>query len=457
MTIDIRSAALAVMLATSAWASSAGADEGLSRDALFDDQPSADQPSADQASRPKAPEQAWKGFAQGELARTTADPAHWSKARLRLDLSRQGQLSEQVKWKIGGRFDYDAVYDRSGFYPEAVRQDQRAGFALRENYLDISAGDWDFRLGRQHVVWGEMVGLFVADVVSAKDLREFLLPEFEVLRIPQWAARAEYFKGDWHAEMVWIPAPSFDEIGKPGADFYPYPIPGPGGTVILNEDLPSRKLANSNYGLRLSMLNSGWDVSGFYYHSLDAEASFYRQVTVPITTPVFIYRPRHDPIDQLGATMTRDLDWAVLKGEAVYTDGRRFNVTRLSQADGLVRQNTFDYALGLDISLPAETRLNLQFFQRLYTDHDPDTLQDKVESGASVLVNGKLGQDIEGQLLLISSLNRSDRLIRPRLAWNIQQNWRLMVGADVFHGPATGLFGRYDNKDRLYTELRYSF
>lgn len=446
---DCRPAALAVMLATSAWISPVTGEESLSRDALFDDQPS----------RTAAPEQGWKGFAQGELARTYADPAHWSKARLRLELSRQGRMSEQVKWKIGGRIDYDGVYDRSGFYPEAVRQDQRAGFALRENYLDISAGDWDFRLGRQHVVWGEMVGLFVADVVSAKDLREFLLPEFEVLRIPQWAARAEYFKGDSHAELLWIPAPSFDEIGKPGADFYPTPIPGPGGTVIQDENRPGRKLANSNYGLRLSTLKGGWDVSGFYYHSLDAQASFYREVTTPIAAPapVFVYRPSHDPIDQLGATLTRDLDWAVLKGEAVYTDGRRFNVTRLSQADGLVQQNTFDYALGLDISLPAETLLNLQFFQRIYADHDPDTLQDRRESGASVLVNGKLGQGLDGQVLLLSSLNRSDWLLRPRLAWSIQQNWRLMIGVDIFHGPATGLFGRYDNKDRLYTELRYSF
>ena len=64
----------------------------------------------------------------------------------------------------------------SNFYPEAVRENQRAQFFVRENYLDISAGNFDFRLGRQHVIWGEMVGLFFADVVSAKDLREFILP-----------------------------------------------------------------------------------------------------------------------------------------------------------------------------------------------------------------------------------------------------------------------------------------
>ena len=107
-------------------------------------------------------------------------PEHFSKAKLRTELSRTGQINEYLKWKISGRFDYDAAYDVSNFYPEAVRDNQRAQFFVRENYLDISAGNFDFRLGRQHVIWGEMVGLFFADVVSAKDLREFILPRFDI-------------------------------------------------------------------------------------------------------------------------------------------------------------------------------------------------------------------------------------------------------------------------------------
>ena len=118
----------------------------------------------------------WRGFSQLELADNYASPEHFSKAKLRTELSRTGQINEYLKWKISGRFDYDAAYDVSNFYPEAVRDNQRAQFFVRENYLDISAGNFDFRLGRQHVIWGEMVGLFFADVVSAKDLREFILP-----------------------------------------------------------------------------------------------------------------------------------------------------------------------------------------------------------------------------------------------------------------------------------------
>lgn len=418
----------------------------ISRDALFDDE-KAPAPAADQG---------WHGIAQGELARTYADPPHNSKAHLRVDLARQGQFSTNVKWKIGGRFDYDAVYARSNRYPEDVRRDQRNGFQLRENYLDIASGDWELRLGRQHIVWGEMVGLFFADVVSAKDMREFLLPDFEVLRIPQWALRAEYFKNDWHAEAIYIPTPSFDEMGKPGADFYPLPLPGPAGTVILGEERPKREAGKANYGLRLSTLQSGWDVSAFYYHSLDASASFHRDPVIG-PAPVFVYRPRHDPIDQAGGTLAKDLAWTVLKAEAVYTRGRGYNVTTLTQPAGLVRSNTLDTALGLDFTPADDSRLNLQWFQRIYGNYAAAILQDKRESGASVFLSSKLAPRLEGQVLLIRSLNRNDSLFRPRLAWNLQRNWHLIAGADIFHGPPTGLFGRYDKQDRLYSELRYAF
>ena len=99
-----------------------------------------------------------------------------------------------MRWKLSGRAAYDAVFEfEDDFYPAAVEDDRRTEFILRETYLDVPAGDWDFRIGRQHIIWGEMVGLFFADVVSAKDMRQFVAQDFELLRIPQWAVRAEHF------------------------------------------------------------------------------------------------------------------------------------------------------------------------------------------------------------------------------------------------------------------------
>lgn len=233
--------------------------------------------------------------------------------RTRADLSSQGKINSDMKWKLGARLDYDAVYDINDFYNADVRNDQRFNAVLRENYLDYSAGNWDFRFGRQHVVWGEMVGFFFADVVSARDMREFLLPDYDQLRTPQWAARAEYFSDDYHAELLWIPVASYDNIGKPGAEFYPYyPVPAGFTSKYLQEVRPERNTDNMNYGFRLSTLKNGWDASAFFYRSTDVSATTYREIVLA-PTPTVIFQSRHERISQFGGTLAKDFGDVVLK------------------------------------------------------------------------------------------------------------------------------------------------
>ena len=101
-------------------------------------------------------------------------------------------------------------------------------------------------------------------------------------------------------------------------------------------------------------------------------------------------------------------------------------------------------------------RANLDFADERDIDEFVDMLG-KYESGASVLLDGKLGDKLEARALLVHSLNRSDWLFRPKVTWMFEKNWRLSMGVDIFSGPPTGLFGRYNNNDRVYTEVRYSF
>jgi hypothetical protein len=175
------------------------AEPPANRDSLFGDDEQQKPRTASVTPSSSLAAAGFKGFVQNVMAYTYAKPAHWSEMMTRVDLSAQGDLGSNIKWKLGARVDYDATFTFTDFYPQAVADNQRFNVLLRENYLDIGAGDWDFRVGRQQIVWGEMVGLLFGDVVSAKDMRHFILPEFDILRIPQWAARAEYFKDDFHA------------------------------------------------------------------------------------------------------------------------------------------------------------------------------------------------------------------------------------------------------------------
>jgi hypothetical protein len=398
------------------------------------------------------------GHIQTAAAYTVASPDHWSKIKNTLHLAVERALSTDINLKISGRFSYDGAYDVSNFYPERVRRDQRFDGMFHETFLDIGVNDWNFRLGRQHITWGEVVGLFFADVVSAKDLREFLVPEFDYIRIPQWAARAEYFTGDFKAEAIWIPYMSYDRIGKPGAEFYPFPIPPPPGfgQTIRNERTP-HSLEDSSFGIRASYLAAGWDIGAFYYGSMDSNATFFRSfVLAPV--PKARYRPDHERIHQTGLTVSKDTGSFVFKAEAVYTWDRYFNVKRINDANGVVRQNFLDYILSAEVPLPLDSRVNLQFFQRWFPNHDRDIVPRRVENGASLFASTKiLNEKVEPELLLIHSLNRLDWMARLKVNWYFAQNWRLVAGTAFFGGKDLGLFGKFDNRDRVFAELRYTF
>jgi len=399
------------------------------------------------------------GFLNSKYAYTYASPVHHSMFRNTLELQASDRINSEVSWKISVRGSYDAIFDLDNFYSDRVEDNRRLDGALHETYLDISRGDWDFRLGRQHIIWGEMVGLFFADVVSAQDTRQFVAEDFDLIRIPQWAARAEHFAGDFHSEAIWIPYMTYNEIGEPGDDFYPLGTELPSGVdelVIRNDQEPAQKLSNSAYGLRLSMLKNGWDISGFYYRSMDAAPAFFSNLETGPTTRLTI-TPEHDKIHQLGATLAKDFGSVLLKGEAVYTWDRWYFVDDPLDPDGVTQQNTLDYVVGLERSFMNGASLNLQLFQRWYTDHDSDILFDELETGVSLYASKELTSKVDAELLLMSGLNRTDWMARPKVTWEMSNNWWLAVGADVFGGKSYGLFGRYDDSDRVYGNVRYTF
>jgi hypothetical protein len=398
------------------------------------------------------------GHLQTAMAYTVASPDHWSKLKNTLHLALERELATDIKLKVSGRFSYDGVYDFTTFFPDRVKRDQRLDGLFHETYLDAGLGDLNLRFGRQNIIWGEVVGLFFADVATAKDVREFLVPEFDYIRIPQWAARAEYFKGDFKAEAIWIPYPTYDRIGKPGSDFYPFPnLAPPGFRQVIRSERTPHKLSDSSFGLRASYLTHGWDLGAFYYGSTDANPTFFRTISHALPATVS-YRPDHERIHQAGLTVSKDTGDFVVKGEAVYTWDRFFNVTRINESDGVVRQNFLDYILSAEFPLPMESRLNLQFFQRVFTDHDRDIIPATVESGATLFASTKMFHEkVEPELLLIHSLNRLDWMARFKVNWYFAQNWRFVVGTAFFGGKDLGFFGRFDQKDRVFAELRYSF
>jgi hypothetical protein len=208
--------------------------------------------------------------------------------------------------------------------------------------------------------------------------------------------------------------------------------------------------------MRLSTLTAGWDWTGFVYRAPDTQAAFYRSI-VPGPVPVVSYEPRHDLVTRIGGTVSKDFDGIVAKAELVYTRGRKFALLPLDASEGLAALRTIDWVAGVDATPADRWRINAQFFQRAFLNHERDTGMKRYENGASLLLSRELGARVDAEFLALTSLNRSDRLLRAMLTWKRDANIRLRAGIDVFSGHPLGMFGRYADSDRVWGEVRYSF
>ena len=146
-----------------------------------------------------------------------------------------------------------------------------------------------------------------------------------------------------------------------------------------------------------------------------------------------------------------------MRAEAVYTHGIGSSTSDLANPQGVVFRPTLDYIVSADFALPRDTRLNVQAFQRIFFGGGNDLALKSEGFGASIFISTKLTGTLEPQLLWVQSFQGGGGLIRPRLNWAAAKNTTLGFGTDVFTGPSDGFFGRYNNRDRVYVELRYDF
>jgi hypothetical protein len=395
----------------------------------------------------------------GSLTQETAyrldQPHVFTKIRQQAVLAESTRLTDELSLYARQRVWYDAVYDLADNFPKSAERGMEWEYELRETYLDYSRDEFDVRLGKQQIVWGESVGLFFADVVNAKDLREYVLPDFEWIRIPQWGADVEWSHDDMHVEFVWLPVLQFNRLGPSGSEFeFPYPVPAGATFSTVDPSTPPSSFNNGEVGLRLSTLSDGWDLSGFYLYTWDKSPIPFRQ----LTGGTFQFHPDYERAHLWGATLSKELADVVLRGEMVVNPHQSLVTFDPRDPDGILERGALDYVLGAGYTFFDRLQTNVQWMQRWIPGHRDLMQEDDVRTHLSLwakmeLLDGK----IEPECLVLTGVTEVDMLYRPQITYNATDSLEVTVGADVFQGDAAGLFGRFDERSRVYTEVTYHF
>jgi len=338
------------------------------------------------------------------------------------------------------------------------RNNQESTIDLRQSYMDIYFESVDVRIGKQQIIWGKADGVFITDIISPKDLREYLLPDFEEIRMGVQAVKTVYNFGDNTFEFVWLPTFTPTQLPEEGSIWYATPDFPVDPVFDYSKKTVPENLTNSEAFARFTAMTSAIDFEIMMGTMWDDDPTIHQLRTIdPATGQLSLtVIPEYHRLKVAGVSFSSSVGGMVLRGEMAYYEGKYFTSADPLLIDGVAEKNYLHYLLGIDYSL-WEIQLSLQLIQQRILDYDELILNDEAQDTATLLIRRDfLRETLHLELFSYFGINDEDSLVRPKVSYDLADGFNILLGANIFNG-SEGNFGRYDDNDMLYTKIKYSF
>lgn len=326
---------------------------------------------------------------------------------------------------------------------------------IREWYWKKSFSTFDLRVGRQINVWGRADKTNPTDVLTVKNM-QFMSTNDEEQRLGLFSTMLTYHLASSKMIALWQP-----EWRSPT-----YPFPTIAG-IHIQELKPQNTAAQ--FGLKWDYSGEGFDGSVSYFNGF-AKTPDIRLSSTAILNPSSIdVELNYAEIQMLGADFALNVGETAVRGELAYTQTEDKNGD-----DPWVSNPQLFAVLGADRLLFENFNLNLQVLYK-YIEHfssfdDPQLQplidvenrisqqQFKTQWGWSLRPSYKLwNESLEIEAGILYWERTKEKVIRPKITYSLHDQSKLIVGAEIFDGPALSLFGSFKNLSGGFAEWRYYF
>ncbi len=335
-------------------------------------------------------------------------------------------------------------------------------FRLREVYLDLYFDNFDLRVGKQQIVWGKADGVFITDIVSPKNLFQFLLPEFDEIRIGVEGAKFDYYIGNNTFEVVWLPVFTPTKYADSGSIWSVKPsFPMVPIFDYSNVNVKS-SLENSELFLKYSALTTyiDFEIMGGYMWD-DDPTMFSSFIPNGAGGKNLVITPEHKRLSLAGGSFSTTLGPFVFRGEAAYYFGKYFNTVIPMVNQGTIEKDYLHYMVGTDFNL-FDVNISMQFIQKVIMDYEDiikptPFFNDEFNNMMTFLARySMLNETLELQFFMYYDFEFNDALLRPRILYDFSDSINLQFGANIFTGTE-GQFGQFNQNDMIYGKIIYSF
>jgi len=396
----------------------------------------------------------------------------------------------------GALYEYDAITLSTPHYGSSMRlgHDNHATAEVWELYGDLDIGNLWVRVGRQQIVWGEMISARILDIVNPLDKswhNQWEPEEFENIRIPTWMIRTVYnieqsvvpWLDELYVEAFWNPGDivptNNSEIGNPYRLNF-VPTSEWGGPYVTGEEHDRR--GRDEFGARIGYKIG--QVAGTLNYAYLYTDDPYDEVGNPPPIPPSTWpvtQSYYPQIDVYGMSMNYALDHplnTVITVEATYTPDMPYYDNTVFPGISIKETDEIAYAINFQRFsniIPNQPFMNVifQYQGKRIKDNDDvkltpgpydrNNIAEKIANDAFVL---SLSQDFsyktyKATLVFIWQPDGSYR-INPGFKYSPGDNWRFEVygnwwSGSAFDGANKHQLNYFRDQDEAMVRITYQF
>lgn len=246
-----------------------------------------------------------------------------SSLKILLDIMGEYKFDNGAKVNANLKGYHDFVYDLEN---QTAPNDYENETSLNELNIELGiSSSFDFKMGRQIVVWGKSDSIRITDILNPLDNRTPGLVDIKNLRLGRTMSKLDYYVDNLNLSVIALHENRFSKSPKSGSDFKP--------TQDLAENKPKDSLGNTGLALSLTGVFEGYDM-GLYY------------VDTYIDKPYLLggILQYDNKSKMLGAAYNQVSGGYLLKAEVAHFDNIKYNI----DANNTIDRARTDVLLGLE-------------------------------------------------------------------------------------------------------------
>jgi len=333
----------------------------------------------------------------------------------------------------------------------------KTDFELREfNFSTTPRDDLDVRLGRQVLTWGTGDYLFVNDFFQKDYISFFVGRDDEYLKKPSDALKMSLYSSSANIDLV---ASRFEANMIAEGDRLSFFDSFQGGIAGIDSDRdllePPSQPSNIEYALRSYRNLGSHEAALYYFRGFDKDPNGFKDEAARQ-----LFYPR---LDAYGGSLRGPAASGIGNIEFGYYHSRE-------DPDGenrLIENSMVKVLTGYEKDFGNDFKVGFQYLYEQTLNYDNYSANllptDFVFDESRHLLTQRITKLCKNQTVAVSLFNfyspsNKDGYVRPRVDYNITDQWKTTLGANLPWGEDDFTeFGRMKRNKNVYVRFRYSF